>query len=369
MKTFRKELSLFIAAVSISSVAVADFTLTDLGSVTISPSTYVYFGSSNATGGATGDIYSTTTGENHAYYYQSGVGHDIGTLGGSYAFATSMNSSNNIAGYSSIAGDSAYHALYYDGSMHDLGTLGGTDSYANSINSTNSVVGESAIANDAGYHAFLYNGTMQDLGTLGGNYSGAYAINDNNVIVGYSSTTDDAESHAFMYSNGAMNDLGTLGGFYSSAYGISSNGLIVGDSNLVGDENSSHAFLYDGVMHDLGTLGGDYSSAFAVNSLGWVLGNSSTENDAWAYFFYDGTTMHNLDALLNSDTTGIYMGGVLGLNDAGDIFLWVQDVNDEEGLDHIYRLNVSAVPVPASAWLFGSCLTGLVGLRRKLKNT
>jgi hypothetical protein len=36
-------------------------------------------------------------------------------------------------------------------------------------------------------------------------------------------------------------------------------------------------------------------------------------------------------------------------------------------IDGQYSLKVSAVPVPAAAWLFGSALLGLVGFRRKAK--
>lgn len=48
----------------------------------------------------------------------------------------------------------------------------------------------------------------------------------------------------------------------------------------------------------------------------------------------------------------VYLGG----NDiGGDIF----------GIPYAYKVNISAVPVPAAAWLFGSGLLGLIGINRR----
>src|SRR5436305_1669392 len=58
----------------------------------------------------------------------------LGSLGGSQVFATGINSSGLVVGYSDIAGDTTSHAFLYDGTMHDLGTLGGSLSSAFGIN-------------------------------------------------------------------------------------------------------------------------------------------------------------------------------------------------------------------------------------------
>jgi len=140
---------------------------------------------------------------------------------------------------------------------------------------------------------------------------------------------------------------------------------MVGRSYLSNGNGRAHAFLYDGTMHDLDPLGSASSSfynAVGVNSSGWVVGSSDN-----GLFLYDGSTMHGLDSLLAETLSGALINNVLAINDAGDIFVDGYDTNTNT--NHLYKLEVSSVPIPASVWLFGTCLTGLVGLRRKAKSS
>ncbi len=232
---------------------------------------------------------------------------DMGTLGGSFAFAFAVNNHAQATGISTLAGDQVAHSfLWQNGIMTDLGTLGGSYVQANSINDSAQIVGGAYLSGDASYHAFLWQqGVMTDLGTLGGANSLAWWINNAGQVVG-DSITATGDDHAFLWDHGVMHDLGALGGASSVAFGIDDNGRVVGASaisNAVscapGDPSTfagCHAFQVDqGAMTDLGTLGGSWSVANPSNNSGDVIGFSSLPGDAnYAAFLYRSSAMQAL---------------------------------------------------------------------------
>jgi probable HAF family extracellular repeat protein len=222
----------------------------------------------------------------HAFLYSGGVLRDIGTLGGHDANAWAINNSGQVVGAAQLRDTNPLsddplntgpqHAFLYDsGGMHDLGTLGGRESSSEAINDVGQVVGTSDTS-DGGTHAFLWvSGTMKDLGGLAGYASStADGINASGEVVGGSLNPEPQETaggRAFLYDSAGMHDLGTLGGNYSLAFGINAGGQIVGDS-LTGD-NKQHAFLYSsGAMIDLNDL--------LPASSSWVLNEARAINDA-----------------------------------------------------------------------------------------
>jgi len=169
---------------------------------------------------------------------------DLGTLGGSNSFPYGINQAGKVVGYSHIAGDAETHAFVWDsGVMTDLGTLGGTystpfafNNTGKAINEAGQVIGYSTITGNTSYHAFVWNsGVMADL-TLGGSYSFPTAINEAGQVVGQSNLEGDTSNHAFLWDSGVMTDLGTLGGSESYPVAINEAGQVIGYSTTEGGQ-------------------------------------------------------------------------------------------------------------------------------------
>jgi len=232
-----------------------------------------------------------------AFSYQNGTITDLGILGNgpmASSGALSVNNSGQVVGHSTtgrlLQGRYVeYHAVQFGPSITDLGTLGGWYSVATSINAVGTIAGWSTTIAGSGSDSmrpFVYeNGIMKNLGTLGGDgWTGtgsASALNDSGVVVGNSwlkNSFGHYVQHAFAYTDGKLIDIGTLAPEYfaagSQALDINSNGQIVGTSS-VAPNSKSHAFLFsDGVMKDLNSLvqidGWEISSAESINDSGQI---------------------------------------------------------------------------------------------------
>ena len=195
------------------------------------------------------DPFQGFTFETRAFLWTQAAGkQDLGTLGGGGSFATAVNESGQVIGWSSTPAstffDPVTHAFLWTpgAGMRDLGTLPGfKTSIPSALNSSGQVVGWSTTAFGLD-RAFLWteSGGMVDLGTLGGSFARAHAINDDGYIVG-ESTTRDGEVRAFLWTpTNGMVDLGALNGFNrSGAFNINQNGQIIGSSHTPGPQRAT----------------------------------------------------------------------------------------------------------------------------------
>ena len=126
--------------------------------------------------------------EARSFVWENGVMQDIGTLGGADAVMGGMNARGQIFGVSytnttpnGTTGIPTVHPFIWEkGRIRDLGSLGGTYTEANSMNNDGQVAGISTLAGDTNVHPFLWDGRrMIDLGTLnGGDLGVAKSVND-----------------------------------------------------------------------------------------------------------------------------------------------------------------------------------------------
>jgi probable HAF family extracellular repeat protein len=171
---------------------------------------------------------------------------DLESLYSQYSsYATSINNIGGVVGYSeNFTKTNATHATYWnEGLAIDLGTLGGNYSYAFSINDNNQIVGISLLAGSYHPHATLWhNGSIFDLGTIGTSSSRAFDINNDGLIVGsYNLDKNSNDTAAALWRNGQIIDINTLitpdsGWFLSEAAYINNAGQILGSGSYNGEK-------------------------------------------------------------------------------------------------------------------------------------
>jgi len=213
-----------------------------------------------------------------------------------------------------------YSAVSPPYNIIDLGTLGGSSSYATSINDLGQVVGSSYTTTGDG-HGFLWqNGAMTDIGIL----STPTAINNSGQVVGY----DQYYSHgttAYSWKNGVLSFLG---------FGIA---LDINDSDkIVGTELNKDLYmltvatLWDGNGETiLGMLPNHTgpSIATSINKQGQIVGYSWQEGLCQAFLWEDGTMTALGGGLMTADN----------INDAGQIIGML--AGGESYHEHAYLLD------------------------------
>lgn len=237
--------------------------------------------------------------EAHAAITDGGHLADLGTLGGNESWATSINSRGEVAGAATNTIPDPYalnlmpypsatqwHAvLWQSGVPHDLGTLGGPDSLGFFLNERGQMAGVSftsstpnGVTGAPPMDPFLWqDGAMRDLGNLGGASTIVNWMNSRGEVVGQSDLAGDETHHPFLWDGTKLLDLGTLGGAKGTAYWVNDAGQVVGAADLPGSPRHHHAFLWEnGMMADLPPAPGALcSNAYVINAAGQAVGSSA----------------------------------------------------------------------------------------------
>ena len=160
-------------------------------------------------------------------------------------------------------------------------------------------------------------------------------------------------------------------GNYSNAEDINNNGVIVGNARMSGSsEQFAAVWDSEGNLTFLNELdpAGNANRAWSISDDGLIVGYSryTSGGDNIATISYDGLNVVDLNTLVtNMGTTGfVTLNEAYDINANGDI-VGVGTLAD--GTTRAFVL--TAVPVPAAVWLFGSALGALGWLSRRKNRT
>ena len=305
----------------VSSAPAQTYAITDLGTLETNAS---FATGINASGQVSG--YSASGGNAaRAWRCTPGVGLvDLGSFGGADNRAFGINNAGQVTGYSTDTNGVAHGFVFSGGVMTDIGGLGGgTDVFPQHINSAGQVAGFASVTNNE--FAFLFTApyTFSNLGTIATAMlpamAAAYGVNDAGRVVGIG-TGSNGFNRAFRSTiNGTLEELGTLGGEGTWAYAINNSNQIAGTADYI--TGDTHAFLFtdSAGMSDLGTLGGYTSTAFALDNAGNAVGTAEMVNrDSHAALWPPGGGVRDLNELIPSNS-GWVLTEARGVNDAGQI--------------------------------------------------
>jgi probable HAF family extracellular repeat protein len=282
----------------------------------------------------------------------------LGTLGGTFSSAQSINNSGWLTGDANLAGDQTEHAtVWHHGVITDLGTLGGPNSDAlNAAHGRALIVGAAQTSNldpfgetfvpytcspTGGFCqglqnqslGFLWqNGVMTALPTLGGNNSWALGANNQGQVVGTAENSIedpsciapqvlDWEAVIWGPKQGQIQELSPFPGDpVGAALAINDSGQVVGGSGICESPSPApfvHALLWqNGSVTDLGSLGGALNNlAYAINNRGQVVGGSDVMGDITQHaFLWQNGVMTDLGTL-----PGDFSSFAFGINNAGQV--------------------------------------------------
>jgi uncharacterized membrane protein len=206
---------------------------------------------------------------------------------------------------------------FFDGDrLHELGSLGGSFTVARSLNNRGVVVGESQDNSPPFGEVYAFKYTVADGMRALPNSAGGSArdINDNNQVVGYVRIPGAAGRAVRWDPNGKVVNLGPLPLSGSEAHAINNQGFAGGFTDVAGGD--IHAAVWDpaGRQTDLGSLGASIAFTDFVNERNEVAGDAEPGGN------------ENLTGFFWSARDGIVKTGALGagrlvvaLNDRGEI--------------------------------------------------
>lgn len=274
----------------------------------------------------------------HVLLWSQGILTDLGSMGGSFAVASGLNDSGQIAGTMSTP-NGIEHFIFTNGSTLNIGAP--TDNYYGyRINN----LGEAANTIGGGTPFLYSNGSFQYLPLAGCNQGIATDVNDSQAITGSAIGGDCGHQSAVVWRNGGMQILPIPPDCPASSQSaqINAGGQIVGWVNCP----SARPILWQpdsGGNYGAVNLGQVANSSGAyplgINDVGVVVGELDTDIGEHSFLWDPANGLRDLNSLIPQGS-GMVLGTAFGINNGGMIIgHWI--VN---GALHAYLLT----PVTAS---------------------
>lgn len=195
----------------------------------------------------------------------------LGTLGGSYSRAISINDRGHVVGVAATAGGGTVPFLWRGGRLTRLPL----DDVAD-LNNRDRVAGGRLVG--AGFHASTWRGgTVTDLGAAAFDRSNTYRINERGWVIGWVFSAEQRERGA-LWRAGKLTDIGTLGGGTTHLIALDDHGRILATSQAA-DGTVRPALWHRGAWTDLATRGVNPDADLAdLNNRGQV---AATVRPVW----------------------------------------------------------------------------------------
>lgn len=288
-------------------------------------------------------------------------------VGGGNTYATGINDSGTVVGWFSPAYSTAGSGFTYDGNSFSLvnapdssGAHGGT--LARNISAGGLVSGSYQSTTSNSVFGFIYDAgtyTVIDASSLNSNrttITDPLGVNDNRQVVGGFVDYSTGIGNSFLYDNGQLSLVVAPGAIGTTAYGINNSGLIIG--SFTDSAKLTHGYIFNGNTFSVFDAPGSSDTFFlSISNNGQILGRYVDASGSHIFVLNNGVYESIDFSIPGASTTILY-----GINNAGQIVGTAYG-----GKNGAYGFVLNPVPLPAAAWLFGSGILGLNGLRRYKK--
>jgi hypothetical protein len=285
-------------------------------------------------------------------------------VGGGNTYATGINDSGTVVGWFSPAYSTNGLGFTYDGNSFSLvnapdssGAYGGT--FARDISAGGLVSGSYYSTTSHTDIGFIYGAgtyTPIDASSLNSNrttITTTSGVNDNRQVIGSFADYSTGIGNSFLYDNGQLSLVVAPGAVSTAVSGINNSGVIVG--SLTDSANLSHGYIFNGNTFSVVDAPGSSNTVLlSISNNGQILGRYNDASGAHNFVLNNGVYESIDFSSLEASSTILY-----GVNNAGQIVGTAYG-----GKNGAYGFVLNPVPLPAAAWLYGSGVLGLSGLRQ-----